>query len=185
MCINDNQVIYRSRVEYDGLVKTITITIWVGILALDTFIIYITVMEFIQEAPPLISLVIFLLISLTIGILVITYLLSPREYQLTRDAIIVKKTIGTIRIPYKAIKSIEIIRKLPGKGIRLWASGGLYGFFGLFYFKDYGKVRVYVTNRHKVVLIRMKDDVPYMISPKDPKEFLEKLGEVAGIKAKA
>ena len=55
--------------------------------------------------------------------------------------------------------------------IRLWGSGGLFGYYGLFSTAKLGKSTWYVTNRsNAVVLITAAKTI--LFSPDDPKEFL-------------
>ena len=107
---------------------------------------------------------------LTIGILVVPYLFSPIAFELSKSGVIVKRPLRSFLIPYSEIVDVSIT-DLSWKGIRLWASGGLYGFFGLFYVSNLGRVWAYVTRRKNIILIKTKS-LKYAISPEDPQTFL-------------
>jgi hypothetical protein len=120
-----------------------------------------------------------IVLGLTFGILISLYLFSPRGFELTLSGVVVRRVLRSFEIPYKEIVEAGRV-SWTWRGIRLFASGGLYGYFGLFQFSGLGRVWTYVTNRHKLVLIRTRDGTLYMLSPEDPDIFLEKLRRVMG-----
>ena len=116
-----------------------------------------------------------LIVSLLIlygGILALPFLWAPRGYAIRGDGILVKRAIGDAKI---------IVAEPPQRwswtwwGIRLFGSGGLYGYYGYFAFRGLGKVLMYATNRHKLVLIRDDRGRRYLISPDNPQEFIKQL----------
>jgi hypothetical protein len=102
--------------------------------------------------------------------LFLPYLWSPRAYVLSTDSVIVKRVLGDVRI---------VIAKEPKRwrwtwwGLRLWGSGGLYGYFGIFAFRGIGRVRMYATNRHNMVLIEDSMRRRHLLSPDDPERFIQ------------
>jgi hypothetical protein len=92
------------------------------------------------------------------------------------------KNIGTISVHpngrvvaccgYSQIREISILKKISWKSVRLFASGGFYGYFGLFYIPDIGKAWIYSTRRENVILIRTERK-NYILSPDDPEDFVE------------
>ena len=170
--ISYSTTLYKSDAKYDPLVKSITIASGIGLIALNIFIIYVALTQI--PHPLLASFLIAMTTTLTIGILLGTYLFSPQSFELSLKGVIVKRHLRSFEIPYEEIIEARRI-KWTWKGIRLCASGGLYGFFGLFYLKDIGKVWLYVTNRDNTILLRTKKGVQYMLSPENPENFLKKL----------
>lgn len=77
---------------------------------------------------------------------------------------------------YSKVKGVSVI-DLP-LGIRLWASGGLYGYYGLFYLDKLGKVWVYATRRKRVLLLKVNNK--YIISPENLEVFLKLLENFIG-----
>jgi hypothetical protein len=56
---------------------------------------------------------------------------------------------------------------------RIFASGGLLGWFGWFYSRRLGRFRAYATNQRDLVLITETDGTKIVISPHSEDEFLE------------
>ncbi len=165
-------ILYRSKATYDGLTRSITIAVWVGILA----IVSIVVSRLPEEVSSTLELIAALLatVGVSFGVLLGLLPFSPRSYELTLSGIVIRRIWRSFEIPYTEIEEAKRIN-WSWAGIRLYASGGLYGYFGLFKFRDLGRVWVYVTNRHNVVLLRTRSGTQYMLSPEDPEAFLEKL----------
>jgi hypothetical protein len=79
-----------------------------------------------------------------------------------------KRIIGDLEI---SVSKTPKIWKSTWLGGRLWASGGLYGYFGIFIFKGIGKVWMYVTNRNNLVLVEDAKHKKYLISPDNADRF--------------
>jgi hypothetical protein len=58
-------------------------------------------------------------------------------------------------------------------GLRLFGSGGLYGYFGLFALKGIGRVWMHATNRHNLVIIEDVRGREYLPSPDEPDKFIQ------------
>ncbi len=156
--------------EYDNIVKVITTATVLGLSALNIWVSY----KYATKFPASTSIfVIAFVTSLTLGIILLTYLFAPKEYEITLDGLLIKRPLRSFTIPSKEIVEVNRIQEKIS-GIRLWASGGLFGYFGLFKLSGLGRVWVYATNKNKLVLIKTKDK-KYIISPKDPNGFLSKL----------
>jgi len=130
----------------------------------------------------MISLIIFL--SLTSGSLVPTialailfgstlflpYLWSPRSYIVRDNLVVVRRPIGDLAIDMSKQPKLW---KWTWWGLRLFGSGGLYGYYGYFTFRGTGRVRMHATNRHNLVLIEDARGRKHLISPDRPKEFMK------------
>jgi hypothetical protein len=108
---------------------------------------------------------------LFIAILLGTYIHSPRAYTITEESIEINRMVGNLIIRRDEIKSIQLVDKLE-VWRRIWASGGLFGYFGLFSLKGGKKAKVYTTRWNQVLLIKTKKKV-YAISPAEPEKFCE------------
>jgi hypothetical protein len=106
-------------------------------------------------------------------IALITYAYSPQGYTVTGRSIIVKRLIGNIRVPLDNLREARRIRPDDLRYvIRLWASGGLFGYFGLYRTSRLGKCTWYATDRkNTVVLIGAKKTTVF--SPGDVDGFLQ------------
>lgn len=170
-------VLYEFKAPYDRLVKTITYLVIALISALFASISYIALMEVGGDIGFLIPLLLAVLYCL---IVFLPYLFSPRSYALTVKGILIKRPLKSILIPYnevvflKKISWTSILRS-----VRLWGSGGLYGFVGLFSVPNLGKVWMYVTDRSRMLLIETKKGVRYVISPSNPLMFIERIRALA------
>jgi hypothetical protein len=112
------------------------------------------------------------LICLSLLIMFLAYAYSPRGYALEGRAILVTRLVGTLRIPLDDVREARKATPDDFRGcIRLWGSGGLFGYYGLFSTTKLGKSTWYVTNRsNAVVLITAAKTI--LFSPDDPSGFL-------------
>ncbi|MGD0682376.1 MAG: PH domain-containing protein [Terracidiphilus sp.] len=105
-------------------------------------------------------------------ILALAYLYSPQSYELSDGAILIKRLIGAVRLPLDSIRELRTGNTDDFKGcIRLWASGGLFGYFGLFRTSKLGKCKWYMTNRRNSVII-VASAMTAVISPDNVSGFL-------------
>lgn len=61
--------------------------------------------------------------------------------------------------------------------LRLWGIGGLFGYIGYFKNRVLGNYKAYATHRRKTVVICTKDFEQIVISPDNPKEFVQAFEE--------
>jgi hypothetical protein len=153
---------YRTS-PYDYIIITVTLSLWIGLITLTGFFYYLFVFS------PLDSIILGFTIAssvtvLTISILAIQFLFSPRGYKLTSTEVTIQRPIRSISIPYNQIIGVNQLN-WTWRGLRLGGSGGLYGYFGLFYLSNLGKVWMYVTNKNKMLLIKCINGRNYLISP--------------------
>ena len=162
--------LHSSKASYDNFVRAITLTVIIGLIALMGFISYLAYIEGGTRGLAVLVITVIIIAS----VIVIPYLYSPREFIITTRGVLVKRLLKSFLIP---MEDIAVVKKFSWtrRGIRLWASGGLYGFFGLFKISGLGRVWMYVTNRRNTILIETRRGVKYIISPDDPQAFMEKL----------
>ncbi|AEA47701.1 PH domain-containing protein [Archaeoglobus veneficus] len=103
----------------------------------------------------------------------IAYAFSPKEVLLEDGGVVIKKVVGRVFIPYSSIKDVSYVEELSRRTIRLFGSGGLFGWYGIFRVPDIGVVRIYARRTKGLVLI--KADRNYLIAPEDPQIFIEEL----------
>jgi hypothetical protein len=167
----EKPVFYSSKAKYSGIVIFVTTVTWILLVSVAIW----TLLLSLNNNTPITGL---LTTSLIAGILTVPYLFSPKAFELSKNGVIVKRPLRSFAIPYPEITGISITN-LSWKGVRLWASGGFYGFFGLFYVSNLGSVWIYVTRRENIVLIETKN-WKYAISPEDPRTFLKRLETLVG-----
>ena len=121
------------------------------------------------------------LACLSLALMLAAYAYSPRGYRVDGRAILVQRLAGTVRISLDDVREARKTTPEDFRGcLRLWGSGGLFGYYGLFRTSKLGKSTWYVTNRStSVVLITGTKTV--LFSPDDPDTFLETIRAVAPI----
>ncbi len=114
-----------------------------------------------------------IILAIAISILivpVIVYLYSPKKIILEDDRIVIKRVLGSVEIPYAKIKEIFFLSK--PKMLRLFGSGGFFGYFGIFRFEN-ETVHVYARRIRDFVLI--KADKIYLLAPENPEDLIQNL----------
>ncbi|HKZ22373.1 MAG TPA: PH domain-containing protein [candidate division Zixibacteria bacterium] len=158
---------YKFKSPYDNLVKFIT---WGTIVILAAVLIVLAVAEPVPYWFKISMLAFF-------GILIyLTYACSPSGYEIKHDFLIINRKIKPVTIAFDKITEVKIDPRAASlKCLRLFGSGGLFGFFGTFYS---GRLKVhkrYITSRKNSVLIVA--DKNYVISPEKPELFVQLLQE--------
>ncbi|UCE19093.1 MAG: PH domain-containing protein [Gemmatimonadota bacterium] len=105
-------------------------------------------------------------------VLVTSYLFAPHGYAIDESEVLIRRKIGSVKIP---IKRIESLRYDPAAcslwGVRTFGVSGLFGYFGRFYTHDLGHHIRYATDRDKAIVIEA--DKTFVISPDDPAQFIQ------------
>lgn len=110
------------------------------------------------------------LITLFGSVLLVIFLWAPRGYELHDNLVVVRRLIGDAKIAFAQAASRW---KWTWWGLRLFGSGGMYGYYGIFMFKGVGTVRMHATNRHKLVLVTDVNGRKYLLSPDEPERFIQ------------
>ncbi len=106
---------------------------------------------------------------------------SPRGYVLSGRSILVKRLAGTVRVALDDVREARRAGREDFRGcIRLWGSGGLFGYYGLFSTAKLGKSTWYVTNRSNCVVVIVAAKT-VLFSPDDPEGFLSALRAAAPV----
>lgn len=99
----------------------------------------------------------------------------PIRLTIENDKIILHRLFGTINIPIKNIIEIKAIPKSETAfSIRIFGSGGLFGYLGKFKNKKLGSYTMYATNLNELVLIRT-DRKAYVFSCRNRDEYIESI----------
>ncbi|PIS46490.1 MAG: hypothetical protein COT17_08240 [Elusimicrobia bacterium CG08_land_8_20_14_0_20_51_18] len=108
--------------------------------------------------------------------LFLTYIYSPRGYAITATHLVIRRAWKPVLLELAEIEKAEALSgEMLAYSFRLWGSGGLFGFFGLFINRKLGRYTAYYTDFSKLVLV--KAGKTYVISPSDTREFLAALSE--------
>lgn len=154
---------YRAApLDRSALIRTIcTLAGLLGLLIL-VYIIH-------QLAPP-----IMLLDAPIIAVPALAYAGSPEGYAVDAQAIFIeRRAMRTIRIPFSRLKAIQPLgRPVVAGGLRIFGTGGLFGWAGRYRFRGVGTVSMHATNLDNLLLIERRRGRPLLISPADPGALL-------------
>jgi hypothetical protein len=145
---------------WDGLVKGVTLIVSILLISISLMLSFIINNIFFKID----------IIILYLSILIIPYLWAPKGYRIKDNVVTVNRLIGDLKI---------LVTEEPKQwnwtwwGLRLFGSGGLYGYYGLFTFRKTGRVYMHATNRHNLILIKDNKGKRYLLSPDDPIRFIQ------------
>lgn len=119
--------------------------------------------------------------ALSAAVVGLAFAYSPRGYVVSPDRVSVRRWIGPAFFPLRGVRQARPVAAGELRGtIRLWGSGGLFGYYGLFWSPGLGRSTWYVTNRKKMVLVAAEAKTA-IFSPDDAGGFIRSLGSVAGV----
>ena len=108
----------------------------------------------------------------TAAVIGLSFAFSPRGYEISGGAFRVKRLIGDVVFPLDRLRFVREATAADFWGcVRLWGSGGLFGYYGWFWSKALGRSRWYVTERRKAVVVTDGDQV-ILVSPEDHDGFV-------------
>jgi hypothetical protein len=111
--------------------------------------------------------------GLGLACVLLAYAWSPRGYVVAERAITIRRLIGDARVPLERVREARRASAGDLRGcIRLWGSGGLFGYYGLFRTGALGKSTWYVTHRSRAVVVATHSKTA-LFSPDDVDGFLE------------
>lgn len=117
-----------------------------------------------------------LLIAIIGGVtLAIAFGYSTLGYEISESNVVVHRLFGNVSIP---VPEITIARAATAEDLRgtmrIWGSGGVFGYYGLFRTSKLGNCTWYVTDRGKCVILRTQLKT-FVISPDEVEGFLSAL----------
>jgi hypothetical protein len=113
------------------------------------------------------------LMCLTMFVLVMTHLLHPLSYTIVPDAIKINRLIFSITIQTVDIIHLEKISVADlAITVRLFGSGGVWGYFGIFHSGVHGRLTMMASDMQQLILITTAT-TKYVISPENTQAFLE------------
>lgn len=110
------------------------------------------------------------LLAITVGI---TYMYMPTGYELTDTQLIIHRRAGARYINLQQVSACTPTEGIPM--LRLFGSGGLFGYLGLYYSGKIGRLWLYATRRDNLVLINLVEDLPIILSPDEDILFVSDL----------
>ena len=123
------------------------------------------------------------ILDLTAIFLFITYfiawMLHPTSYVIDSEKLVICRPIGGIKIDLSSIQNIE--RTAPGFSMRLFGSGGLFGYYGLFSSNKLGRHNRYTGNNEDLVFVNAGKK-KYLLSIHDELFFNELIKRTKKVK---
>jgi hypothetical protein len=118
----------------------------------------------------------FILLLFILPIFTLAYFLRPFEYWIEDEYITIRKSLLPKKINLDEIQSVQLVdyKELKVR-LRLWGSGGFWGWFGIFLSSEYGKINLQCSEKNNIVLIHTKDDQYVVLSPKERGLFCQEL----------
>jgi len=105
-------------------------------------------------------------------VLVAAFAWAPTGYAISDGAIVIARLIGDVRIPVDGIRDVRAATADDFRGcIRLFGSGGLFGYYGIFRTSKLGKCAWYMTHRDRTIVI-VGDSGTAVVSPDDVDGFV-------------
>lgn len=117
-----------------------------------------------------------LYIGLTLLIVLIPVcvaLRSPRSLVLTDRALVVHKVLGDKEIAYCDMKNVVLMRKY--SAIRVYASGDLFGYVGLFWNREFGRHWVFAGSLRQPICVTLVSGKRYVLGCADNADLMEEL----------
>ncbi len=112
-------------------------------------------------------------------VILVSYAYSPRGYALSHRWLTIKRLIGSVHLPLDQIHQVRVAAGDDLTGcIRLWGSGALFGYYGIFRTTGLGKCTWYVTDRSKSVVV-VSATKTVVLSPDDVDGFIAALKTLA------
>ena len=104
--------------------------------------------------------------------LVLGLLYGPTQIIANENHIIVKSSLRKQKVLVSNIDSVELFQPTMG-AYRLYASGGFFGYWGVFREGDIGRYTAYYGKASDCFLIRMKNGDKYVLGCQNPKEMVK------------
>lgn len=97
-----------------------------------------------------------------------------RGYEITEDAIFVRRLFWKTRLDRAGLKSAEVIPKAMNKSLRTCGNGGGFSITGWYWNKPLGFYRAFVTDLNRTVVLRFEKRT-VVVSPGEPEDFVKEL----------
>ena len=123
-----------------------------------------------------IPIVLIIILFLTYGI---SYGFSPNSYEINENSLVINRLFKRVIVNRSQIKNVIKLedRKLSWS-IRTFASGGLFGYFGTFWNKEFGNMTWYATRRDKALMIITNSNKKIILTPDETDKFINEFTEL-------
>lgn len=115
-----------------------------------------------------------ILIVVTLGLLLFGFLYTPLSVSVDSNYVKVSSLLKVRKIKLENIKSVELFQPTMG-AIRIFASGGFMGYWGLFREGDVGNYMAFFGKSSDCFMIKTNNGDKYVFGCKDPKIMVEEI----------
>ncbi len=114
-----------------------------------------------------------LFLILIIVILLVAFAFAPKELVIDNDKLILVRRVGKRVIPLNRISAVS--RHEAGKDIRLFASGGYFGYYGYFTNAAYDKYEAFVGSLKQAFAMTLENGKVVVLSCADAQKIITEL----------
>jgi hypothetical protein len=100
-----------------------------------------------------------------------------RGYELSGDALHVRRLLWTTRVPLQGVERVWHDGTAMRRSLRIFGNGGLFAITGLFRNSVLGRYRAFATDPSRAVVVRAASRV-IVLSPADPRAFVAFAGSL-------
>src|SRR5690606_27811550 len=104
-------------------------------------------------------------------VLLLSALFMVKGYVLTDDQIVVKRLGWMTRLPLDGLKSVAGDQEAMDRSLKLFGSGGVLSYTGLFWNRKIGRYRAFATDPSRSVVLSYPNR-KIVITPDDPQRFI-------------
>ena len=104
-------------------------------------------------------------------LLLMAAVLMVKGYVLTDDHIVVKRLGWTTRLPLEGLRSVAGDQEAMYRSLKLFGSGGVMSYTGLFWNRKTGRYRAFATDPARAVVLTYADR-KVVVTPDDPQRFI-------------
>lgn len=106
-----------------------------------------------HQQPNIIEYIVVAILAIAGGI---TYVFKPKFYSIDPSSIHIVTACTTIEIPKNEIQQIKLIDTVnPLKRLKLFSSGGVFGYIGYYLIPNYGKALSFASRLDKQILLQL------------------------------
>ncbi len=156
------------KASLDKLTLSLTVGITILFLAIGIGSIYLEQNEK-SDVPIYVDVFLFL-------IYVLCYGLSPKSYEINEKSLIIKRPFKDVIIDRSQIASATAVESSALRwSVRTFGVGGLFGYFGKFWNKEFGDMTWYASQRSHMVLIITNDQQKIILTPDEEVDFIKEV----------
>lgn len=119
--------------------------------------------------------------------LLLAYAFQPTSYTIEEDQLVIQRRwMRALKIPFEKITGVSsapTLAGMPRAGLRFAFNPGVFGYQGPFRLDPYGQAFFLATNRERLVALARQSAPPLIISPAQPRAFIDALNDHRGRQA--